>query len=123
MTEAGTPIPPPEVKPGLNEKLMESLNTNILKLAVRLEQTNLAEFVEVTQKPSRLLWTNFMAGLARGVGLFVGGGIMGALTLALLTWSIYHLLKVFDMIPIVNQLSKLLTKEVDTFLLQHHITR
>ncbi len=126
MSEPEVPVPPPPPpapKPELNERLLEALNANVLKLAIRLEQTNMAEFVEVTQKPGKLLWTHFLAGLSRGVGLFVGGGLMGAVALALLTWTVYHLLKVFDMIPVVNQLSKLVGKEVDQFLQQHHISR
>jgi hypothetical protein len=121
MTEPEAP--PPESKPGLNDRMLEALNANITKLALRLEQTHLTEFVEMNRRPGKLLWTNFLAGLARGVGLFVGGGLMGALVLALLTWSIYHLLKVFDMIPVVNQLSKLLGKQISDFLAQHHISR
>lgn len=123
MTETPVSVPPPEPGPGANERMLETLNANITKLAVRLEQTHLVEFVEMTRRPGKLLWANFLAGLARGVGLFVGGGLMGALVLGLLTWSVYHLLKVFDMIPIVNQLSKLVGKEIAQFLEQHHISR
>ena len=122
MTEPETP-PLAEPKPALNDRLLETLNANITRLAIRMEQTHLTEFVEMTRKPGKLMWTNFLAGLARGVGLFVGGGLMGAIVLALLTWSIYHLLKVFDMIPVLNQLSKLLGKQISDFLAQHHISR
>lgn len=123
MTEPEPPVVSPDPKPPVNERLLETLNANVLKLALRLEQTNLADYVELTRKPGKMMWTNFLAGMARGIGLFVGGGIMGAVTLALLTWSVYHLLKVFDMIPVVNELSKMLTKAFNAFLQQHHITR
>jgi len=121
MTEPESPSPEP--KPAVNERLLETLNANVLKLALRLEQTNMAEFVELTHRPGKMMWANFLAGMARGIGLFVGGGIMGALSLALLTWAVYHLLKVFDMIPVVNELSKMLTGEFNRFLQQHHVTR
>ena len=115
MTEPGTP--PPDA--GLDRKAMDLLNANVLRLAQRLESTNLTEFADLVQHPWKLMWTNFIGGLARGVGLFVGGGVMGAITLALLSWLIYHALAVFNMFPVLSQISHAVTDLLKQFLQQH----
>lgn len=60
-------------------------------LISRLEQAidafgkgNIADYVELYQRPSRLLWLNFLAGLARGFGIAVGFTVIGAIFLIVL---------------------------------------
>lgn len=88
----------------LDQKLLRSLNRNVQRLAQRLEADNVAAFVTLTQRPFRMMWVNLMAGLARGVGIFVGAGLMGGIVVALLGWGGYHLLKVSEMFPVLHNL-------------------
>jgi hypothetical protein len=54
------------------------------RLAAALERMRLAEYIELLEQPRRLITVNFVAGLARGVGIAVGFSVLGALTLVLL---------------------------------------
>lgn len=55
----------------LAEKLQE--------LILAVEKANVAEWVELYRRPGRLLYLNFMAGVARGLGIAVGVTILGTL--------------------------------------------
>ncbi|HBT46880.1 MAG TPA: hypothetical protein DEA73_03205 [Peptococcaceae bacterium] len=59
------------------------LKEKIEDLLLALEKANLAEWVELYRRPLRLLYLNFLAGLARGLGVAVGVTILGTLVLYL----------------------------------------
>jgi len=102
-----------------HHKVMHTLNGNVLRLAKHLEATNLADIAELTHRPWKLMWVNFIGGLARGVGLFVGGGVMGAVTLALLSWLVYHALLVANYFPVIHQAADAANDVIKQFLDQH----
>lgn len=52
--------------------------TQVEKLALMLEKMNLADLIALHQNPWRLMWLNFLAGSARGVGLGFGFAILSA---------------------------------------------
>lgn len=54
------------------------------RLAAALERMRLAEYIELLERPRRLIALNFIAGLARGLGIAVGFSLLGALVLVLL---------------------------------------
>lgn len=63
---------------------MEKVEYNILKnkldqVAANMEKMKLAEYVELLNDTRRLLWVNFISGVARGVGVAVGFTILGAI--------------------------------------------
>lgn len=60
------------------------LEEKIDKLAIYMEKMKLAEYVELLNKPSRLIYINFIAGVARGFGIAVGFTILGALVVLIL---------------------------------------
>ena len=101
------------------EKLAEKLAENMAKLADRLERMNLAQYIELTNRPFKLAWVNFLSGLARGVGMFLGAGAMGALTIAIVTAVTYYLLNVFNMIPVIGEISKVVMSVIKDFLATH----
>ncbi len=45
-----------------------------------IEATGLDEFMEYIRSPWKMLWPNFVAGVARGVGALIGAGIILGLT-------------------------------------------
>jgi len=104
---------------GISPRLLNRLNANLVRLTSRIEAANMADFVELTQHPWRLLWNGFMVGLARGVGMFLGAGVMGAVTLAVLSAVVYVLLRVFDMIPVLSQISHVVVQYARDFLAQN----
>ncbi|HAF17605.1 MAG: DUF5665 domain-containing protein [Thermacetogeniaceae bacterium] len=64
--------------------LIEALKEKVEELSLNLERMKLAEYVELLNNPKRLLFINFISGLARGLGIAVGFTLLGALVLYIL---------------------------------------
>ena len=60
------------------------MEVHLQKLVYHLEKLRIAEYVELMQKPGRILFLNFIAGLARGLGIAIGATIIFALMVELL---------------------------------------
>lgn len=54
-------------------------------LSDRLEAMRIAEYLELLQKPSRIIYLNFLAGIAKGLGIAVGATIVFAVLLEILS--------------------------------------
>jgi len=67
-----------------NEKTYEKLSQKIDELSLRIERLNLAEYLDVLRNPKRLLYVNFVGGIARGFGTAVGFTLLGALVIYIL---------------------------------------
>lgn len=50
----------------------------------QMERLGLAEYLSYMQNRRMLFWTNFLAGVSRGLGIAVGFSILGAVLIALL---------------------------------------
>ncbi|MBS3872550.1 MAG: hypothetical protein KGZ92_04605 [Firmicutes bacterium] len=50
-----------------------------------LERIRFNDYVDMTNNPWRLLWVNFIAGAARGVGFAFGGSLLAAFLVYLLS--------------------------------------
>mgnify|MGYP001401658216 CR=1 FL=1 len=57
-----------------NDHLAEQMN----RLANRLEALRIADYIEFLEKPRKLIYTNFIAGVFRGLGFAVGTTIVFA---------------------------------------------
>jgi len=69
--------------PGALEFLMRRLDRRIEGLAYAMEKMKLAEYVDLLDHPRRLLWINFISGVARGFGIAVGFSVLTALAVML----------------------------------------
>lgn len=54
------------------------------KLVVRLESMRIAEYMELLEHPGKLILINFIAGLARGLGIALGATVIVAILLEIL---------------------------------------
>ncbi|WP_094602690.1 hypothetical protein SPSIL_025060 [Sporomusa silvacetica DSM 10669] len=54
------------------------------RLANRLEAMRIADYMETLERPTKLILTNFVAGIARGLGIAIGASLVFALLLAFL---------------------------------------
>jgi len=86
---------------------VRQVNHRMDKIAIFLEDIRLADVIQNYTAPRKLLWTNFLAGLARGLGLTIGTAIV----LAILGW----LLSKFISIPIIGDYVKQLIDYVNTY--------
>lgn len=73
-----------EVAVGFKPAPGETLEERMQRLTFAIEKMNLAEYTTLLQNPWRLLWVNFIAGSARGLGLGVGFAILTALVIYVL---------------------------------------
>lgn len=49
---------------------------NLQRLAERLDNTGIAQYVRLMQSTPKVLWLNFLSGIARGLGFTVGTAIV-----------------------------------------------
>ncbi len=56
----------------------KELNDVIHEIALNLEKTKIAEYVDILNNKKRLIYINFIAGLSRGFGMAIGFTLLGA---------------------------------------------
>ena len=78
------------------------------RLALALARANLGAFTDLWLRPRRMLWLNFLAGLARGFGVAIGLTLVAAAFLSILG----HLAALN--LPIIGQYIAELVRLVDT---------
>ena len=89
------------------KKTICSFNKRINELSLMLEKLKLAEYLKHLNNVKRMMWTNFVGGLARGFGIAVGFTLLGAIVIYLLQKSFLNNLPVIgdiiaDIIEIAN---------------------
>lgn len=62
----------------------EKLTKYMEKLVVHLESLRVADYMELLQRPGRLILVNLVAGIARGLGIAIGATLIFALTIEFL---------------------------------------
>lgn len=72
----------------------EQMQAQVDRLATSLDKARLAEYVELQTNTRRLLYLNFLAGVARGFGMAVGFTLVGA--------SLLYLLRQMVSIPVLG---------------------
>lgn len=93
---------------GPPDELLSTLRDKIEELSLSIEQMKLAEYVDLLHRPWRLLYINFISGLARGVGVAVGFSLLGALLLLILQrLVVLHLPLISDFIAQLIRLVQL----------------
>ena len=55
------------------------------KVAKALERSNVSEYVQLLQRPMRMIGVNLLAGIARGLGIAIGMTLITALVINLMT--------------------------------------
>ncbi|MGG1661754.1 DUF5665 domain-containing protein [Brevibacillus sp. NRS-1366] len=86
---------------------VRELNERMHKVAMFLEDIRLADVIQNYTAPRKLLWINFLAGLARGLGLTIGTAIVLALLGSLLTQ--------FLSIPIIGDFIRQLIEYIQSY--------
>lgn len=76
-----------------DEKLEKIRQRNV---AEKVGRTGLDDFVRYLKSPWRIIWSNFLAGLLRGLGFVVGATV-------LLTIAVYFLVRVLGNLPWVGE--------------------
>ncbi|MDD2402632.1 MAG: DUF5665 domain-containing protein [Clostridia bacterium] len=87
---------------------MKSLEKKVEKLALTMEKVKIGEYVEYLNSTKKMLYTNFLAGIARGLGMAVGFTILGALLIYLMRQMVMLNLPLIgdfiaDIVELVNE--------------------
>lgn len=93
----------------LNEE-KEVILKKLEELADRIESINIAEYIELVRSPKKMLFINFISGLARGFGFAVGATVLGAIFLTVLI-NIAQ-----SNIPVIAEFVAKIIKIVETYL-------
>ena len=84
------------------------LNAQLDKLLSHLESLRIADYMELLQRPGRLIFVNFVAGIARGLGIAVGATLIFALVLELLRrFVLLHIPGIGEFIAEIMQIVEL----------------
>jgi len=67
------------------KELQKKLLLKLHQFSYQMEQMHLPEYVAYLQSPARMLWINFLVGIARGVGIGIGATVIAALILYFLS--------------------------------------
>lgn len=55
-----------------DHELLEIIHTQITKVAANMEHIQIADYVQLLNRPGRLIWTNLLFGISRGIGIALG---------------------------------------------------
>lgn len=72
-----TEEPSEEIKKiGELKDFIEKKEEKLMQLAILMERLNLIDYLNLLNRPWRLMWTNFLGGVARGFGILVGASVI-----------------------------------------------
>ena len=76
--------PSPVVAPSSEEQAeqVRAVTREVDRIAKIVERMNLGDYLGLLKHPGRLLWLNFLAGLARGLGTILGATVLVSLIIA-----------------------------------------
>ena len=92
----------------INDRRIEILEKNIERLNKSMAENKLIDVIEIMGNWKKLLWRNFLSGIAKGVGIGIGFSIITAIIIIILqriiTLNIPIISKyIADIIEIVQQ--------------------
>ena len=91
--------------------------TQLEKVADRLERMRVGDYLNNLNKTSRLIWVNFVSGIARGVGLTIGATLVIAIIFKIITALISL------NVPYLSDAMKELQDTLQSRYQPHHIKR
>ncbi|HEA47304.1 hypothetical protein LCGC14_2220590 [marine sediment metagenome] len=100
-----------EIKKEEEVKALEKLKTTVQGLSEHLEKLR-SEYVELFKKPRKFIWMNLFLGIVRGVGIFIGMAVLGALLVYIGTM----ILKKGETLPIIGEFFARINQVMDQVL-------
>lgn len=77
------------------DKRLSNIEKKLEKISIELEKAKMADYVDLMNNPKKLLYTNFIGGLARGLGTAIGLTILAAI--------LFYMLKQTVNVPLVGE--------------------
>ncbi|RAV20015.1 hypothetical protein DQG23_17950 [Paenibacillus contaminans] len=57
---------------GNEKKLLDDMHRRITEMANQMERVQIADYVQLLNSPRKIIFTNIVAGISRGVGIAIG---------------------------------------------------
>lgn len=89
------------------EKRLSNIEQKLEKISMDLEQAKIREYAEIMNNPKRLLYMNFIGGLARGLGTAIGLTVLAALLI--------YILRQIVNLPLIGQIIANLLDIIDNY--------
>jgi hypothetical protein len=70
------------------KNIISGINKKVDKISLNMEKMKLVDYIYYLEHPRKMLWPNFVGGLARGLGIAVGFTLLGALVIYFLQFLI-----------------------------------
>ncbi|WP_258171393.1 DUF5665 domain-containing protein [Paenibacillus sp. R14(2021)] len=51
---------------------LDALEKRLQKVTIQMERTQIADYVQLLNRPISLIWRNLLGGLSRGIGIAIG---------------------------------------------------
>ncbi|EPR13266.1 DUF5665 domain-containing protein [Ruminiclostridium papyrosolvens] len=64
-----------------NNHLISELSKKVDNMSLKMEKMKFVDYVYYLEHPRKMLWSNFVSGLARGFGIAIGFTILGAIAI------------------------------------------
>lgn len=64
-----------------NNHLISEMSKKVDNMALKMEKMKFVDYVYYLEHPRKMLWANFVSGLARGFGIAIGFTILGAIAI------------------------------------------
>ncbi|MGE5593525.1 MAG: DUF5665 domain-containing protein [Betaproteobacteria bacterium] len=74
-----------EARATIDQDTANTLIRRIADLSLAMDKMNIAEYVEFLRNPRRIIYVNFLGGLARGFGIGIGATVLAAVFLLILS--------------------------------------
>ena len=70
------------------EDRLSKIEKKLDDIALKMEKAKIADYVEIMNNPKKLLYTNFIGGLARGLGTAIGISVLAAILFNMLRQTV-----------------------------------
>lgn len=104
----------PDKKQKSIKELSDDQQKNLDNLVEAISSAGLEEFIEYIRSPWKMLWPNFIAGVARGVGALVGAAVVIAIIGWILTQMVSLPLIGKSLSPYVQQIQEEINKYTES---------
>ncbi len=98
----------------IKKELTESEKKDLERFIMAIESSGLDEFMEYIRSPWKMLWPNFVAGVARGIGALIGAAVV----IAIIGWFLARLINLpligKELEPYVNKVQAEITRYTES---------